>query len=286
MLSSSWRPEKPGASSGSWAGTGVPLASGTPGRSRCPPSTRIRVPSRPRPPPLPTHLRRHGRAVGGGQRGVDGQHLLVDPGQVAARVDAQLLGQHPAAVLEHPQRLGVPPAAVQRDHQQPAHPLPQRMIRHHGGEVGHDLLVPAQRQQHVGALLGGRGAQLAEPDPLGLRERPRHSGERDAPPERERRVERGRRAGRVARLAQLAGPAQVLLEGHRVRLARHQVEHVAGSGRDQDPARAAQRPVGLDDPAQACHVGIDAALGADRGILPPDGINELAAGYHPVRPHR
>ena len=91
---------------------------------------------------------------------------------------------------------------------------------------------------------------------------------------------------RVAGLAQLTGPAQVLLEGDRVRLARHQVEHVAGPGRDQDPARAAQRPVGFDDPAQAGHVGIDAALGAGRGILPPDGINEFTPGYHPVRPHR
>ena len=93
-------------------------------------------------------------------------------------------------------------------------------------------------------------------------------------------------AGRVAGLAQLAGPAQVLLEGDRVRLARHQVEHVAGPGRDQHPARAAQRPVGLDDPAQAGHVGIDAALGAGRRILAPDGIDELAPGNHAVRPHR
>ena len=230
--------------------------------------------------------RHQGRAVRGGQGGIGGQHLLVDAGQVAARIDAELIGEHPPAFGEHPQRLGVPSAAVQRDHQQPAHPLPQRMIRHHGRQVGHDLLVPAKRQQDVGPLFRGRGAQLAEPHPLRLRERPGHPGERDTPPQRERRVERDHRAGQVTGLAQLAGPAQVLLEGHRVRLAGHQVKHVAGPGRDQDPARPAQRPVGFDDPAQAGHVGVDAALGAGRGILPPDGIDQLAPGYHPVRPHR
>jgi hypothetical protein len=210
----------------------------------------------------------------------------VDAGQVAAGIDAQFLGEHPATLGEHAQRLGVPPAAVQRDHQQPAHPLAQRVVRHHRGQVGHHLLVPAERQQHVGALLGRRGTQFAEPDPLGLRKRAGHPGERDAAPQRERGVERDHGARRVSGLAQLAGAAQVLLEGDRVRLARHQVEHVAGPGLDQHPAGAAQRPVRLDDPAQAGHVGVDAALGAGRGILAPDGIDELTPGYHAVRPHR
>jgi hypothetical protein len=210
----------------------------------------------------------------------------VDAGQVTARIDAELIGEHPPTFGEHPQRLGVPSAAVQRDHQQPAHPLPQRMILHHGGQVGHDLLVTAKRQQNVGPLFRGRGAQLAEPHPLRLRERAGHAGERDTPPQRQGRVERDHRAGQVTGLTQLAGPAEVLLEGHRVRLAGHQVKHVSGPGRDQDPARPAQRPVGFNDPPQAGHVGVDAALGAGRGILPPDRIDQFAPGYNPVRPHR
>ena len=80
---------------------------------------------------------------------IHGQYLLVDAGQIPAGIDAQLLGQHPAALGEYPQRLGVPPAAVERDHQQPAHPLAQRVIGHHRGQVGHDLLVPAERAQEA-----------------------------------------------------------------------------------------------------------------------------------------
>ena len=33
------------------------------------------------------------------------------------------------------------------------------------------------------------------------------------------------------------------------------------------------------------HVGVDAALGAGRRILPPDRVDELAAGDDPVRAH-
>ena len=209
----------------------------------------------------------------------------MNAGQLAAGIDAEFLGQHAPAVGEDPQRLGVPPAAVQRDHQQPAHPLAQRMVRHQGGQVGHDLLVAAQREQDVGPFLGGGRAQLGQPHPLGLRERAGHPGERDAAPQPERGLQRVDRAGRVAALAQLPGPGQVLLEGDGVGLAGHQVQHVPGPGGDQHAARPAHRPGRLDDAAKAGHVGVDAALGAGGRILPPDRVDELAAGDHPVGAH-
>jgi hypothetical protein len=154
----------------------------------------------------------------------------VDAGQLVAGIDAELLGEQPPAVGEHPQRLGLPPAAVQRDHQQSPHPLPQRVVGHHGREVRDNLLVTAQRQQDVRPLLRGRGAQLAQACPLGLGERAWHPRERHAPPQRERRVERAHRARQVAALAQLAGPGEALLERDGVGLARHQVQHVPGTG--------------------------------------------------------
>jgi hypothetical protein len=210
----------------------------------------------------------------------------VNAGQVSAWIDAEFLGQDAPALLEYPQRLGVPAATVERDHQQSAHPLAQRMIRHHRRQVGYDFLMPAERKQHVGLLFGGGGPQLAQPHPLGLRERPRHSGERDASPQRERGVEFGHRADRIAALAQLAGPAQMLLEGDGIGLTWHQVKDVAGPGGDQDPAGPAQGTVRFDDAAKARHIGVDPALGAGGRIVAPDRVDQFAPRNDPVGPHR
>ena len=210
----------------------------------------------------------------------------MNAGQVAAWVDAEFLGQHASAGREYLQRIALPPASVQRDHQQAAHPFPQRVIRHHGGQVRHDFLVLAQREQDVGTFFRGHRPQLAQARPLSFREGPGHPGERDAPPQAQRRVQRVHRAGRISALTQPTGPGQMLLEGNGVRLARHQVEHIASPRGNKHPARPAQRPVRFDDAAQTRDIGVNAALGAGRRILPPDRVDKLAAGDDPVRPHR
>ncbi len=159
------------------------------------------------------------------------------------------------------------------------------MIRDHGPQVRHDFLVPAERKQHIGSLFGSHRSQLAEPHPLGLGERPRHASERDASPQRERRVELGDRAVPVITLAQLAGPAQMLLEGNGVRLTRDQVQDIARPGGDQDPAWAAGGPVRFDDAAKTRHIGVDPALRASGRILSPNRVDQLASGNDPVSPH-
>ena len=106
----------------------------------------------------------------------------MNAGQVEAGIDAELLGQHALSFLVHAQGFGLPAAAVQRDHQQPAHPLPQWLVRHHRAQVGHNLLMAAERQQDVRSFLGGQGAQFGQPRSLGLGEGPGHRGERDPAP--------------------------------------------------------------------------------------------------------
>ncbi len=102
------------------------------------------------------------------------------------------------------------------------------MLGHQGGQVRDDLLMTAQRELDVGPLFGGGGAHLGQPHPLGLRERPRHPGERGAPPEPERGIEGADRADRITVPAELTSPGQLLLEGDGVGLAGHQVQHVPG----------------------------------------------------------
>ena len=70
-------------------------------------------------------------------------------GQFGARVDAQFLGEQPAGVGVHGQRLRLPPAAVQRHHQQLAQPLPQRVGGGERGQFGDRLRVAAELQVQV-----------------------------------------------------------------------------------------------------------------------------------------
>ena len=128
----------------------------------------------------------------------------MDAAEPRTGIDAQLAVEHLAGVVEGLQRLGLPAAAVQRDHQQAAHALTQRVLRDERGQLGHRLLVTAQIEQDVGALFGGGRAQLGEAGPLGGGERTRHPGEGGSVPFAERVVQRGDRPGQVPGRAQPA----------------------------------------------------------------------------------
>ena len=97
-----------------------------------------------------------------------------------------------------------------------------------------------QLEQDVGSLLSGARAQLGQPRPLGFRERAGHPGERHTAPQPEPGLQRAGRARRVTGAAQLPGLGQVLFERGGVGLARHQMQHVPGSGGDQHAARPAR----------------------------------------------
>ena len=210
----------------------------------------------------------------------------MDAAELGTRIDAQLVVRAPGArLVEGLQRLGLAAAAVQRDHQQAAHPLAQRVLRDQRGELGYGLLVAAQVEQHLGALFGGGRPQLGEADPLGRGERPRHPGERRSVPFAERGLQRRDRPVQVARDAQTAAVLQAPLENDGVDLPGVQAQHVTGAGRGQDLAGPPAGAARLQHPAQPGHVGVHAALGTGRGLLPPHGVDELIAGDDPVRPH-
>ena len=209
----------------------------------------------------------------------------MDAAELRTGIDAQLVVQHLAGLVEGLQRFGLPAAAVQRDHQQAAHALAQRVLRDERGELGHRLLVTAQIEQDLGALFGGGRPELGEADPLGPGERPRHPGERRSVPFAERDLQRGDRPVQVTRDAQAAAVLQAPLENDGVDLPGVQAEHVPGAGRGQDLAGPPAGAARFQHPAQPGHVGVHPALGTGRGLLPPHGVDELIAGDDPVRPH-
>ena len=209
----------------------------------------------------------------------------MDPAQLGAGVDAQLVGQHLPGVVEGLQRLGLAPASVQRDHQQPAHPLPERVLGDQRGQLGHGLLVAAQFEQDVGPFLGRGRPQLGQPDPLGGGEGPRHARERGPVPLAQRRIERSDGPVQVAGTTQPAARRQAAFEHDRVDPVRVQAQHVTARRGGQHLARTPAGTARLEDPAQAGHVGVHPALGAGRRPLSPQGIDELVAGNDPVGPH-
>jgi hypothetical protein len=217
----------------------------------------------------------------------------VNAGQLGAGVDAEVLGELLARVVKDAQRLGLPAAAVQRDHEKSPGALAQRVLGHQRGQLGHRRRWLPLRQQQVGPFLRRGGAQLGQPQPLRLGERPRHPGERLAAPQRERLVGDPRRAAQVPGGTQLARPAKALLELVGVEAVRAEPQQVAAAGGDQHPRRLPPRavrvpagPVRLEDAAQPGHVGVNAAVDGGRRLVAPDRVDQLAARDDPVRAAR
>ena len=92
--------------------------------------------------------------------------------QLSARIDTQVLPEdlpHPA---ERVQGLGLPPVAVQRDHQLAPPPLTQRATSNEGLKTTHHLVVAAKRELGIEQILQRRLAQFVQPQRLRGRERP------------------------------------------------------------------------------------------------------------------
>ena len=141
--------------------------------------------------------RRSAVVGGGGQVGVGLQDALLQLGELGARVHAELVGEQPPGVGVHRERLGLPSAAVQRQHQQLAQPLAQRVRGGQRGQLGDRLRVAADLQIEVEPGLDEEQVPLLQPGALGLRVRAGQSGQRFAVPQVQRLDD------------QLAGPAPV-----------------------------------------------------------------------------
>ena len=176
-----------------------------------------------------------GRWPGGAGEGlVLAQHGRLQPAQLGAGVDAQLVAQVAAGVLEGPQRLRLAPAAVEGDHQQAPQPLPQGV----GGDQALQLLgaldVAAEVEVGLDAVLGGGQAQLLEAGPgAGGEVVEGEVGQGVAPPQGQGLVEEAGPVG--GRTGGQRGPAvgDQALEPDGVDVVRRQVEEVPrGPGDD------------------------------------------------------
>ena len=163
------------------------------------------------------------------------------------------------------QRVRLPPAAVEREHQLSAQALAERVRGDERLELGDELVVAAERQVAVDALLERAQAQLLEAGDLALRERlVVQVRQRLAAPERERLEQTARPLYRIVQLPRLRDQRLELLQ---VDFVRRNVQQIPGRSRP-DPICADQLPQGGDVPVQR-------GLRAFRRLFAPQRLDQL-----------
>ncbi len=131
-----------------------------------------------------SHLRRNPRRAQHRLLPEDRRIELLEPG---TRIDSHLVRQHSPRLVVGLERLGLPPRSVERKHQLPPQPLPQRIPLDKRFELRDEARTFAELEVGVDSFLERVQPQLLEPADLGLRERlERQVGERRATPQRQR----------------------------------------------------------------------------------------------------
>lgn len=127
---------------------------------------------------------------------------------LSARLDPKLVDERPARRLVGIQRLRLPAAPVEGEHQLPAQALTQRMLRHERLQLPCQLGIPTRVQILLDPLLEAGEVEILQTRDLGLGETAvGEVGERRASPE-------GERLRRPAALLQLAKALQIELVPH------------------------------------------------------------------------
>ena len=205
--------------------------------------------------------------------GAVGEDLGLELAQLRARLEPQLVAHLPSAVAVGLQRLGLPPAAVEREHELAAYALAQRVLAHERLELADHLRVAAERQVCVDALLDGDQAQLVEPRDLLLGERlVGEVRQRRAAPQRQPLAQPLRRAIRLARGERALAGVHRPLEALHVDIVGAELQQVAVGPRDEHVAVAIGAVLQLL--AQLRHVDLQALGRRRRRALAPQLVDQ------------
>ncbi len=171
-------------------------------------------------------------------------------------LDPELLDERGTRRRVGLERLGLPPGAVEREHQLTARTLAQRVLRHQPLQLADHLGVAPEGEVGVDAVLERREPQLLEARDRALGERlEREVAERRASPQPERLAQPRRPGFRVARGHGVATLGDERLEAVEVDVLRLDLEPIAGALRHDHPG-VAERLAELRD------VHLDAVRGA------------------------
>ncbi len=209
------------------------------------------------------------------QFGVGAQDALLELGERGAGVDAQLVGEQPAGVGVDGECLGLPAAAVQRQHEQFAQPFAQRVGGGQRRQLGDHLGVVADLQVEFEAGLDEGEPPLVQAGALGVGVRAGEAGERFAVPQGQRGVEEFAGPAAVAR-----GLGLLRLGGELLGVVVVEVERAVVRRADRVAAGLADQHVGVlaERLAQPGGVG---AQGGERGVwrfVTPQCVDQLRGG--------
>ena len=169
------------------------------------------------------------------------------------------------------QRVGLPAAAIQREHQLAAQPLTKHVLGDQRLELCHQLEMAAGRQIGVDPILQRRQPQLLQPGDLALRERlAPQIGQRLPPPQRQR-ITQHRPSDHRDPPARTR-PLDQQLKPRHVDLIRRRAQQI--------PRRPRPDPLSPQQLAQRRHMPVQRVLRATRRILTPQRLDQLRARDH------
>jgi hypothetical protein len=195
-------------------------------------------------------------------------------------LDAELGDQHIAGALVGGQRLALPPAPVQGQHQLPVQALAQRMAGGQLPQLGNQLLVMAPAQLTLDPPVQRLHMQLFQVrQPLIAQQLGGHVRQRRAAPQSQRLRRGPRRLRPPARASRRARVPGQRLEPGRIQLIAPDRDHITG-GTGHDPRRD---PL-IKLPPQPHHEGAGGFNGPSGRRAIPDQLGELIGRHRLVRP--
>src|SRR5262249_6816117 len=105
------------------------------------------------------------------ERRVLAEDRLLQFPELGSGLQAQLIAQCPADPLEGGERVRLPSAPVEREHELPVEALAQRVIGDERLQLRYELEVPCEREIGIDPLLERDQTQLLQPGDIALRER-------------------------------------------------------------------------------------------------------------------
>ncbi len=209
------------------------------------------------------------------ERGILGEDGELEPTQLGPRLDRERVHERLTTCAVDLERLGLPPGAVEREHQLAPRALPERVRRDERVQLLEDVRVMPEGEVGLDPVLERREAQLLEP--IGGLRRERLADEiregRSAPLG-ERVPQQLRTAGEIARRDRPAARGRAGLEAEEIERRGRRFEEISGLARLDG-----RRPERLAEPR---HVDLHGGGGRRRRILPPQLVDDPVGGHDPV----